>query len=101
MSSNFTQAQRDFLRHWHTGKAIRLWTICGGGHGLDSYAISCCFPWRELIGRCSRDRVRRVAKRRRRQTALFVLVLTPIAAAISYVEYRPPVAIAPGVIEVR
>ena len=31
-------------------------------------------------------------KRRRRQTALFVFVLTAIAAAISYVEYSPPVA---------
>jgi len=40
-------------------------------------------------------------KRRRRQTALFVLVLTAIAAAISYVEYRPPVATPLGVIEVR
>jgi hypothetical protein len=40
-------------------------------------------------------------KRRRRQTALFVLVLAAIAAAISYVEYRPPVATPPGVIEVR
>ena len=40
-------------------------------------------------------------KRRRRQTALFVLVLTAISAAISYVEYRPPVAIPPGVIEVQ
>jgi hypothetical protein len=40
-------------------------------------------------------------KRRRRQTALFVLVLTAIAAAISYVEYRPPVAIPHGVIEVQ
>ena len=40
-------------------------------------------------------------KRRRRQTALFVFVLAAIAAAISYVEYRPPIAIPPGVIEVR
>jgi len=40
-------------------------------------------------------------KRRRRQTALFVFVLTAIAAAISYVEYRPSVATPPGVIEVR
>jgi hypothetical protein len=40
-------------------------------------------------------------KRRRRQTALCVLVLTAIAAAISYVEYRPPVATPPGVIEAR
>ena len=40
-------------------------------------------------------------KRRRRQTALFVFVLTAIAATIAYVEYRPRVATPPGVIEVR
>jgi hypothetical protein len=40
-------------------------------------------------------------KRRRRQTALLVFVLTAIAAAISYVDYRPPIATPPGVIEVR
>ena len=40
-------------------------------------------------------------KRRHRQAALFIFVLTVIAAAISYVEYRPPVATPPGVIEVR
>jgi hypothetical protein len=40
-------------------------------------------------------------KRRRWQTALLVFVLAAIAVAISYVEYRLPVAIPPGVIEVQ
>jgi hypothetical protein len=40
-------------------------------------------------------------KRRRRQTVLLVFVLTAIATAISYVEYRPAIATPPGVIEVR
>jgi hypothetical protein len=40
-------------------------------------------------------------KRRHRQTALLVFVLTAIAAAISYAEYRPPIATPPGVIKVR
>ena len=40
-------------------------------------------------------------KRRRWQTALLVSVLAAIAVAISYVEYRPPIATPPSVIEVR
>ena len=40
-------------------------------------------------------------KRRRWQTALLVSVLAAIAVAISSVEYRPPIATPPGVIEVR
>ena len=40
-------------------------------------------------------------KRRRWQTALLVSVLEAIAVAISYVEYRPPIATPLGVIEVR
>ena len=40
-------------------------------------------------------------KRRRWQTALLVFVLAAIAVAISYVEYRPPIATPPGVVRMH